>query len=69
MGRLLTEADDQEGAARVAVMSYRIWKEQYGSDPSVVGANYQLFIHSLSCALVAAMVPSERTVPLTSFTQ
>jgi hypothetical protein len=41
-GRLLTEADDQEGAPLVAVMSYRIWKEKYGSDPSVVGANYQI---------------------------
>src|SRR5580692_2486823 len=42
IGRLLTEADDQEGAPSVAVMSYRIWKEKYGSDPSVVGATYQI---------------------------
>ena len=41
-GRLLTEADDQEGAPLVAVMSYRIWKEKYGSDPSVIGASYQI---------------------------
>ena len=42
IGRLMTEADDQEGAPSVAVMSYRIWKEKYGSDPSVVGATYQI---------------------------
>src|SRR5437588_4690610 len=41
-GRLLTDADDQEGAPPVAVMSYRIWHDKYGSDPSVVGAGYQI---------------------------
>jgi predicted permease len=53
-GRLLTEADDQEGAAPVAVMSYRIWKEKYGSDPSVVGASYQINGQSFSVIGVAA---------------
>lgn len=42
IGRLMTDADDQEGAPPVAVMSYRIWQEKYGSDPSVVGAGYQI---------------------------
>ena len=42
IGRLLTDADDQEGAPPVAVMSYRIWHDKYGSDPSVVGAGYQI---------------------------
>src|SRR5271155_3316982 len=37
IGRLMTDADDQEGAPPVAVMSYHIWREKYGSDPSVVG--------------------------------
>src|ERR1700740_626758 len=46
LGRLTTDADDQEGAPPVAVMSYRIWKEKYGSDPSVVGASYQVNGHS-----------------------
>jgi putative ABC transport system permease protein len=40
IGRLMTDADDQEGVPSVAVMSYRIWKEKYGADPSVVGAGY-----------------------------
>jgi predicted permease len=53
-GRLLTEADDQEGAAPVAVMSYRIWKEKYGSDPSVVGASYQINGNSFTVIGVAA---------------
>ena len=38
--------DDQEGAPPVAVMSYRIWRDKYGSDASVVGAGYQINGHS-----------------------
>jgi putative ABC transport system permease protein len=53
-GRLLTDADDQEGAPPVAVMSYRIWKEKYGSDPSVVGASYQINGQSFTVIGVAA---------------
>ena len=37
-GRLLTAADDRAGAPPVAVISYRLWQQRYGSDPSVVGA-------------------------------
>jgi predicted permease len=54
IGRLLTDADDQEGAPPVAVMSYRIWKEKYGSDPSVVGASYQINGHPFTVIGVAA---------------
>jgi predicted permease len=54
IGRLLTDADDQEGAPPVAVMSYRIWKEKYGSDPSVVGADYQINGRSFTVIGVAA---------------
>src|SRR4051794_5409537 len=42
IGRMLTDEDDKEGAPPVAVMSYRIWHDKYGSDPSVVGAGYQI---------------------------
>lgn len=42
IGRMLTDEDDKEGAPPVAVMSYRIWQDKYGSDPSVVGAGYQI---------------------------
>src|SRR5258708_17907664 len=52
-GRLLTEADDQEGAPPVAVMSYRIWKEKYGSDPAVVAASYQNHGHPFTVSGVA----------------
>lgn len=42
VGRLMTDADDQEGTLPVAVMSYRIWREKYASDPSVAGAAYEI---------------------------
>jgi predicted permease len=35
-------------------MSYRIWKEKYGSDPSVVGATYQINGHPFTVIGVAA---------------
>ena len=38
LGRVIQPSDDREGAPPVAVMSYRAWKEKYGSDPSVVGS-------------------------------
>ena len=45
IGRLMTDEDDQEGAPPVAVMSYHIWREKYGADPSVVGTSYQINGH------------------------
>ena len=41
-GRLLADGDDRAGAAPVAVMSYRLWQQQYGSDPSVIGGVFNL---------------------------
>lgn len=52
-GRLLTDADDQEGTSPVAVMSYRVWSDKYGSDPSVVGAGYQINGHLFTVIGVA----------------
>ena len=42
MGRVFTDADDQDGAAPVAVMSYQAWVSKYGGDPSVIGAPFQI---------------------------
>jgi predicted permease len=41
-GRLLTPEDDRPGAPPVAVMSYRLWHESYGSDPLVIGSVFNL---------------------------
>ena len=47
-GRLFIDADDQEGAPPVAVMSFHAWQEKYGSDPSVVGSTYQINGHAFT---------------------
>ena len=49
-GRLFTDADDQQGAAPVAVMSFHAWQEKYGSDPSVVGATFAVNGHAFTIA-------------------
>jgi predicted permease len=54
IGRLMTDEDDREGAPPVAVMSYHIWQDKYGSDPSVVGAGYQINGHAFTVIGVAA---------------
>jgi len=54
IGRLMTDADDQEGAPPVAVMSFRIWQDKYGSDPSVIGAPYQINGHPFTVIGVTA---------------
>jgi len=48
MGRLMTDDDDRLGAPLVAVMSYRVWQSKYGSDPSVVGASFQINGHAFT---------------------
>ena len=48
IGRLMTDADDQLGAPPVAVMSYRIWQNKFGSDRSVVGASFQMNGHAFT---------------------
>jgi predicted permease len=39
-GRLLSDADDTQGAAFTAVMSYETWKNDYTADPMVVGSTF-----------------------------
>src|SRR3989440_6295130 len=41
-GRVLTSSDDRTGAPPAAVMSYRLWQQRYGSDPSVIGAVFNV---------------------------
>lgn len=41
-GHMLTPADDRPGAPPVVVMSYRLWQQRYGSDPSVIGSVFNV---------------------------
>src|SRR4051812_11485061 len=53
IGRLMTDADDEEGTSPVAVMSYRTWSDKYGSDPTIVGSSYQINGHLFTVIGVA----------------
>ena len=52
-GRVLTPDDDRPGATPVAVLSYRIWQANYGSDPSVVGSTFVVEGHPFTVIGVA----------------
>lgn len=54
-GRLITAKDDQPGAFPVAVMSYRLWQQKYGSDTSIVGTVFD--INNKSYTLVGIAPP------------
>src|ERR1700678_2218376 len=48
VGRLMTDSDDQLGAPLVAVMSYRTWQTKFASDPSAVGASFEINGHAFT---------------------
>jgi putative ABC transport system permease protein len=64
-GRLLTDADDREGAPPVTVLSFHAWVQKFGSSPSVVGSVYQINGHPFTIVGVAA--PSFIGAKMTSY--
>jgi len=44
-GRTLAPTDDQPSAAPAAMLSHRVWQQEYGSDPKVVGSIFMLDGH------------------------
>jgi predicted permease len=53
MGRLLVPSDDDPGAARVVVISHRMWQREFGGDPAIAGKTLTLRGLSYSIAGVA----------------
>ena len=47
-GRTILPSDDQPAAAPVAMLSYRAWQQQYGSDPRIVGSAMILDGHAVT---------------------
>ena len=41
-GRTIAPSDDQPAAPPVAMLCYRTWQQQYGSDPTIVGSTMML---------------------------
>ncbi|MGE0816531.1 MAG: ABC transporter permease [Vicinamibacterales bacterium] len=56
LGRVLQPADDAPGAERVVVLSDRMWRREYGSDPSVVGRT--IMLRGLPYTIVGVAPPS-----------
>jgi predicted permease len=44
-GRTFQPSDDQASASPVAMISYRAWQQEYGSDPKIVGSSFILSGH------------------------
>lgn len=42
LGRPFTQAEDQPGGPRVAVLSFALWRGRFGGDPGIVGRAIQL---------------------------
>jgi putative ABC transport system permease protein len=42
LGRTFTEEEQLPGRSRVAVLSYSMWRDRFGSDPNVAGRTIQL---------------------------
>ncbi|HEY4933953.1 MAG TPA: ABC transporter permease [Terriglobales bacterium] len=55
LGRMITRADGDAGAAPVFAMSHRLWKKQFNSDPTLVGKT--LVLNGEPRTLVSVMPP------------
>ena len=52
-GRAISPSDDQPSASPVAMLSYRTWQQQYGSDPSVIGSTFVVEGHPFTVVGIA----------------
>jgi predicted permease len=50
LGRGITDEDDRQGAAPVAVLSHQFWQERFGSNPAAIGQ--QLNLNKLSFTII-----------------
>jgi len=54
LGRLLAAEDDQPNAARVVVLSHRVWQRRFGGDPKIIGKKIDLDAEPFEVIGVAA---------------
>ncbi len=52
-GRVILPSDDEPSSAPVAVLSYRTWQQQYGSDPTIIGSTFILDAHPFTIIGIA----------------
>ncbi|HEY2394921.1 MAG TPA: ADOP family duplicated permease [Rudaea sp.] len=60
LGRDFAEADNQPGAAPVAMLSYELWQNRYGGDAGVVGREIRVDAHP---ATVIGVMPKDFSFP------
>lgn len=60
LGRTLLPEEDQQGKANVVVLSYRFWREHFGSNAGIVGHNINLDGQTF---LVAGVMPRDFRAP------
>jgi len=60
LGRAFTADDDAPGAARVAVLSERLWRRRFGADPAILGRTIVL---SNDAHLVVGVMPAGMRFP------
>ena len=60
LGRPILPADDHEGAHHVVVLSHELWRNQFGSDPSIVG--HALTLNGMGFTVLGVM-PAEFGFP------
>ena len=63
LGRPLEEVDDVPGAAPVAVISERLWRQRFGGDPAAVGKTIK--VEGVPCTIVSVM-PADFEFPVGS---
>jgi predicted permease len=55
LGRLIDEDDDRAGAASVAVISDRYWRQRFARDPAVLGQSVE--INGVPCTIIGVTPP------------
>ncbi len=58
LGRVFSPEEDQPGRTNVAVLSYRFWQEQFGSNPEIVG--HDISMDGQNFLVAGVMPPSFR---------
>jgi putative ABC transport system permease protein len=60
LGRVLLQEEDQPGRSHVVVLSHRLWQENFGANPDLVGRNIKL---DGTAYLVAGVMPASFQFP------
>jgi len=63
LGRLFSQSEMQAGQNRVVVLNYGFWKQNFASDPAIVGRNIELDQHTYT---VIGVMPKTMQYPSTA---